>query len=313
MATTTTVNTTYAGEFAGDYISAALLSGNTLANSLISVKLNVAHKEVIKSLDYGSAIKDATCDWAAEGTITLDERVLEPRELQVNIQTCKKDYINDWEALQMGFGLNQTLPPKFSDFFIAKISADVAANTETSIWAGSSAVSGQFDGFEVHFADAAFAAAGGTSIAAIGGGIDSTNVIAEMGKVVDAIPSTLYAKADMTIYVSQNVARAYVRALGGFVATIGAAGVQNNGPMWYNGQTLSFEGVSVVVANGMSDNNMVAAQKSNLWFGTGLMNNMNEVRLIDMGDYDGSQNVRFVMRYTAGTQYGIAADIVWYG
>ena len=134
-----------------------------------------------------------------------------------------------------------------------------------------------------------------------------------MGKVVDAIPSTLYAKEDMTIYVSQNVARAYVRALGGFVATIGAAGVQNNGPMWYNGQTLSFEGVSVVVANGMSDNNMVAAQKSNLWFGTGLMNNMNEVRLIDMGDYDGSQNVRFVMRYTAGTQYGIAADIVWYG
>ena len=104
-----------------------------------------------------------------------------------------------------------------------------------------------------------------------------------------------------------------MRALGGFVATIGSNGIQGNGPMWYNGQTLSFEGVSVVVANGLPDNRMVAAQKNNLYFGTGLLSDHNEVKLIDMADIDGSQNVRFVMRYTAGVQYGIAADIVYYG
>ena len=38
MATTTSITTTYAGEFAGEYISAALLSGATLDNGLISVK-----------------------------------------------------------------------------------------------------------------------------------------------------------------------------------------------------------------------------------------------------------------------------------
>jgi hypothetical protein len=38
----------------------------------------------------------------------------------------------------------------------------------------------------------------------------------------------------------------------------------------------------------------------------------NEVKLIDMADLDGSQNVRVVMRFTAGIQYGIGSDIVYY-
>jgi len=38
----------------------------------------------------------------------------------------------------------------------------------------------------------------------------------------------------------------------------------------------------------------------------------NEVKLLDMADLDGSKNVRVVMRYTAGVQIGIGADIVYY-
>ena len=68
----------------------------------------------------------------------------------------------------------------------------------------------------------------------------------------------------------------------------------------------------LAVANGMSDNTMVAAEKSNLYFGTGLLSDQNEVKVIDMADIDGSQNVRVVMRFTAGVQYGIGSDIVLY-
>ena len=57
---------------------------------------------------------------------------------------------------------------------------------------------------------------------------------------------------------------------------------------------------------------MMAAQKSNLYFGTGLLADHNEVKVIDMADIDGSQNVRIVMRFTAGVQYGIGSDIVLY-
>jgi len=37
------------------------------------------------------------------------------------------------------------------------------------------------------------------------------------------------------------------------------------------------------------------------------------VKVLDMADLDGSDNVRFVMRYTAGVQFAIGSDIVTYG
>ncbi len=75
---------------------------------------------------------------------------------------------------------------------------------------------------------------------------------------------------------------------------------------------LSFDGVKLFVANGLGDNKAVAAQKSNLFFGTGLLSDHNEVKVIDMADLDGSQNVRVVMRFTSGVQYGIGSEIVLY-
>jgi hypothetical protein len=63
---------------------------------------------------------------------------------------------------------------------------------------------------------------------------------------------------------------------------------------------------------GLTANKIVAAQKENLFFGTGLLSDSQEVKLIDMSDIDGSQNVRVIMRYTASVQYGIGSDIVLY-
>ena len=314
MATTTNITTTYAGEFAGEYIGAALLSGSTLNQGLVTIKPNVKDKEVIKKVDYTSAIADASCDFTPTGQVDLTERILDPKELQVNLQLCKTPFQSDWEAESMGFSAHDNLPPKFSDFFIARVAADVAQATETAIWQGS-AGAGSFDGYSTLFADAQFATDGGTVVTPTA--ITPTNVIAELGKVVDGIPSALYGKEDMIIYVSQNVARAYVRALGGFGSFLNGennSGVNTQGTMWYaNGGQLSFDGVNIAIAHGLADNRMVAAQKSNLYFGTGLISDHNEVKLIDMADIDGSKNVRFVMRYTAGVQYGIASDIVYYG
>jgi hypothetical protein len=76
---------------------------------------------------------------------------------------------------------------------------------------------------------------------------------------------------------------------------------------------LNFQGINLAWCPGIPNNIMIAAQKSNLFFGTALMSDKNEVKVLDMADLDGSQNVRVIMRYTAGVQYGIASDIVVYG
>jgi hypothetical protein len=312
MPTNTSITTTYAGEFAGKYISAALLSASTIENGGIEVKPNIKYKEVIKKIATDDVLKNATCDFDPTSTVTLTERIIQPEEFQVNLQLCKKDFRSDWEAVQMGVSAFDSLPPSFADFLIAHVAAKVAQKNETNIWAGVNANAGEFDGLvTLMTADATVTDVVGASIGA--GGVTAANVITELGKVVDAIPATLYGKEDLYLYVSQNVARAYVRALGGFGASgLGAAGTNAQGTQWWNNGSLSFDGVKIFVANGLGSNYIVAAEKSNLYFGTGLLSDHNEVKVIDMADIDGSQNVRIVMRLTAGVQYGIGSDIVLY-
>ena len=311
MATSTTISTTYAGEFAGQYIAAALLEGSTIANGGITVKPNVKLKEVIKKVSVDDIVKNGTCDFDSTSALSLTERILTPKELQVNLQLCKKDFVQDWEAIQMGYCAYSDLPPSFSDFLIGHVAAKVAQRTENSIWTGLDATNGQFDGLtSLLAADALLPSANevtGTTITAL-------NVIDELGKIVDAIPSTIYGKEDLYIYVSQNIARAYVRALGGFgAAGLGANGVNAQGTQWWNNGALSFDGVKLFVANGLADNTAVAVEKSNIFFGTGLLSDHNLVKVLDMADLDGSQNVRVIMRFTAGVQYGVVEDIVTYG
>jgi len=306
MATTTSITTTYAGEFAGKYISAALLSGSTLSKELITIKPNVKYKEVMKKVATDDIVKNGTCDFTATSTLTLTERVLQPEEFQVNLQLCKKDFVSDWEAISMGYSAYSDLPASFSDFLLAHVSSKVAQRIETNIWAGANATEGQFDGFQTTLG------ADGDVNDVTATTVTSSNVIAQIGAVVDAIPSTVYGAEDLTIYAAPNVYRAYVRALGGFASNVGAAGTDSKGTQWFNGGALTFDGINIELAGGMGSDKMVAAEKSNLFFGTGLLSDTNEVKVIDMADIDGSQNVRVVVRFTAGIQHAIGGDIVLY-
>jgi hypothetical protein len=317
LATAVNITTTYAGEFAGEYIAAALLSASTIDDGGLTVKANIAYKEVIKKLATGSVVTAAGCDFNPNSSVTLTERIISPVELQVNLQLCKYDFVNDWEAQQMGYGLGQTLPPKFADFMIAHVAAEVAQNTEFCIWQGDTAAgtNNSFDGFEKLIA--ASAAAGeipaAQQVAAVAGGLTAGNIIDELSKVVDAIPAALYGKEDLFVYIGSKAAKLYVQALGGFAANgLGANGVNAQGTQWWNNGSLTVNGVKIFVCPGMSDNKMYAAQRSNLYFGTGILNDTNVVKVLDMADLDASNNVRMVMRFTSAVQFGISEDLVEY-
>ena len=304
------ITSTYAGEFSGKYIAAALLSADTLDKGLITVMPNIKFKSVIKKASTDDIVKDATCDFQTDqGTLTLTEKILQPEEFQVNLDICKKDLHSDWEAAQMGYSAFDSLPPNFSDFVLAHVAAKVADRTERNIWSGSTATSGQFDGFATLLAADTDLPAGQNIT---GTAVTAANVVDELGDVVDAIPTAVYGSEDLIIYAASNVIRAYTRALGGFQSGgQGANGYENKG----NNQSLGnlfFDGIPVVPARGAADDVIIAAEKSNLFFGTGLLNSdQNEVRVIDMAQTDGSQNVRVVMRFTSGVQYAQVTDIVY--
>jgi hypothetical protein len=303
------VTTTYAGEFAGKYIASALLSAQTLDNKYITIMPNVKFKSVIQKIAVDSIVNDASCDFTTSGTVALTERILEPKELQVNLSLCKQEFVDSWQALQLGYSAFDTIPATFTDFLVSYVGGKVAEATEESIWRGTTATNGQFGG--IYNALSSSVVAGGTNApitASLSGSIDSTNVLARLNNLVDAIPQTIYGKEDVLIYIPTNVAKAYQQALAG--GANGANGYNNQ--MNVGDKPMNFNGVALAWCPGLASSAMVAAQKSNLFFGTGLLSDYNEVKVLDMADLDGSQNFRIIMRYTAGTQYGIGSDIAIY-
>jgi len=310
-----TITSTYAGEAASGYIAAALLSANTLDKKLITIMPNVKFKSVIQKLDVSGIVQDASCDFTTSGSVAITEQVLTPKELQVNLLLCKQEFVDSWEALQLGFSAFDEIPKNFNDFLISYVGGKVAEATEESIWQGVNATNGQFGGFQTSLS-ASISAGGATAVLAaksgsitISGSVTSANVLDKLNSVVNTIPATVYGKPDVLLYVATDVARAYQQALAG--GAIGANGWNNQ--MNVGEKPFNFNGIEIVWCPGMSSSKIVAAQKSNLFFGTGLLSDYNEVKVLDMANIDGSQNYRIVMRYTGGTQFGIGQDIVFYG
>ena len=306
MATTTNISTTYTGQFSGKYIAAALLSAPTLDKEYITIKPNIKYKEVIKKYSNDNAIFDAQCDFTATSTVTLTETILTPDEFQVNLQLCKKDFRSDWEAIEMGISVFDNLPASFTEFMIGQVAAQVAAQTESNIWTGSGVPSGQFQSFDSLFRANGSGVISG-SLATSGSITGSSTVIAALQGVVDLIPTSVYGKEDLGIYVSTATMKAFQTAVAGGSAYA-------NG---YNNQTviglkpMDFQGIPLLHCPGLPATAVVAAQKSNLFFGTALLSDRNEVKVLDMADLDGSQNVRIIMRYTAGVAFGFGPDIVY--
>jgi len=313
----TSITTSYVGEFAGKYVAASLLSAPTIEKGGVTVLPNVRYKQVLQKVADANLVRNATCNFTDASTITLTERVLTVKDLQVNLELCKADYFQTWQAAELGFSNFKELPKSFADFMIARVGERVAANIETAFWTGSSLTTGSFDGISTQVALDPNLPVAQEIAAAV---ITSSNIVAELGKIVDAMPATLYGNPNLRIYLSTNMAKAYVRALGGFATVSGTVanvtpgtGVNNQSTTWYNQGALSFDGVEIFWAPGLAATTAIATTTDNLFFGTSVLSDLNEVKVIDMADMDGSQNVRMIMRFVGGAQYGAVEDVVTYG
>jgi hypothetical protein len=299
MAFTTTSN--FAGKAAGFYISAALKASNSL--DYLTLIENIKYKSNIQAMNNTvSAVADATCDFTGAGTLALTEKVLEPKNLQINLDLCKSTLLDSWEALQMRAGAGAPPPASFDDYVISYMGEIIAQATEESIWDGT-AVAGKFNGFNGAVTGLLLPGVDATVVqdAATGAYVPG-NIIANLQGAVQAIPAAVLGKEDLHIYMNQTTYQAYISA----VSTLGYVNAYN-----MNGDYVPmFEGYKIAVCNGMTTNEVVIAQKSNMFFGTDLVSDATRITLMDMAALDGSDNMRMVARYSAGVQTGTGADIV---
>jgi hypothetical protein len=289
----------YAGKAAAGFMSASLLSGETLAKGYLTVLPNVAFKVNLNNFNLAAAaVADATCDFTSAGDVTYVEKALAPKRLQVNRALCKNDWLSTWAGANMRAGLDGTLQSDFATYLISYAGSLVGQQVEKSIWQGAAGNSGEFDGFQ-----ALLTADGGADVAAVGGGITAANVIAEIGKVRDGIADAVYGQDDLCIFMGTAAFKHYISAQA-------ALGYLNQ---YHAGVTESnFEGIPIKWCPGMAANVMVAGRKSNLFFATDLEGDLTEVKLLDQTMVDGSDNVNLVMKFNAGVGYSTRADIVLY-
>lgn len=301
MAFTTTSN--FSGKAAGFYISAALKEAKSL--DFLNVIENIKFKSNIQRMAGSSVVADATCDFTGAGTLALTEKVLEPKNLQINLDLCKSTLLDSWEALQMRAGAGAPPPASFDDYVISYMGEIIAQATEESIWEGT-AVAGKFNGFLGAATGYLLPGVDATVVqSTASAAYDAANIIANLQTLTADMAANISAvlrKEDLHIYMSPKTYALYISA----VSTLGYVNAYN-----MNGDYEPvFEGYKIAVCPGMADNQLVAAQKSNLFFGTDLLSDHTRITLMDMAQLDGSDNMRLVARYSAGVQTGVGADIV---
>ena len=293
----------FAGEKASGYLYPAILAANTIGSGIVTTHENIKYKLNVRNLATTGFLANATCDFTSTGEVALSDVVLEPKELQVNIELCKANFRTQWESLEMrGAITGQEIPASFQEFFIQKNLELIAKDFEVAVWQGTTGA-GSFEGLEAKLAANAAVIDVNNSATPL----SAANILAELAKVYDAIPNEVYVAEDVKIIIPISAAKFYQQALAAVGSDAGYLAQSTVGA-----KPLNYQGIDLVVANGLSNNKMVAARTSDLHFGTNVLTDLAEVRVIDMAETDGSDNVRFVARMTGGTQVTNGSNIVYY-
>jgi len=308
MAQPTITGSTFAGKAAGFYISAALKEAKSI--DFLTLMENVKFKSVLQRMSHGAdgsgngVVRNSTCDFTGAGKLELTEKVLQVKDLQVNMDLCSLNLLSSWEALEMRAGAGAPPPASFDDYVISYIGEIIANHAENNIWTGTGATNGEFEGF-LTATTGAFAVDGTVHADTATAPYSVTNIIDNLQALTAAMAANLNSaltKDDMHIYMNAKTYALYISA----VSTLGYVNAYN-----MNGDYQPvFEGYKIAVCPGMPNNEMVAAERSNLYLGADLVSDTTRINLLDMSQLDGSSNLRLVCKYAMGVQLGIGTDIV---
>jgi hypothetical protein len=297
------VTSNYAGKAFGQYISAALKEAKSLEG--LTVLENIKYKENIRKMAGSSLVADATCDFTDAGTLAITESVLEPKNLQINVDLCKKTLLSGFESEEMKAGAFNRTAPTFDQYVLSYFGELIADSVENSIWSGADATAGEFEGF-LTATTGAFAVNGNVvqtdNTGGAGTAYTAANIISNLQTLVAGIPANVYGRDDLRIYMNMKTYRFYISA----ISTLGYVNAYS-----MNGDYIPvFEGITIQPCPGMPDDQLVAAETSNLFYGTDLLSDDTNIKMLDMTSLDGSDNMRVVAKFSGGVQVGIGADAV---
>jgi len=295
------ITTGYAGESAGVYLSAALKQAQSLEG--LTIYENIKYKRTLQVGSHtDSLIGAANCNFTESGTLVLSDKVLTPVNMQINVELCKNDVLADWQAAQMRAGANNSdFSNDFTAFVMSYLAGHIGQHVENNIWTGAASSAGQFEGFLT--ATTGILTADSSVLTATKTGVfTAANIIENMSKALQASPDALFGSSNLRMYLGTAAYRFYLEA----ISTLGFAQLYNMNDDY----SPLFNGVAIELCPGMPADHIVVAENTNLFFGTDLISDQTEIRMLDMSNLDGSDNVRVVAKFSGSVQSGVGSDIV---
>lgn len=293
-------NTTYTGKDTDGFFSVALLTGDTKSK----VRLVPNAKSTVKmgSLNLGSILQADGCTLEGVGDYTLAQKALDVCDIAVKVPICAKDYEANYlsESLRAGSNQDENFPEGFMGYLLELVAQQISKETEALFWQGDTAGSpaSLCDGLLKKFV----ADSNVIDVAAASPALSKDNIISEIGRVYDAVPDTISDKGNVVIFISPKAAKYYRQAL---VEANPALIAYNNGDF-----TLRYIDVELVVSPGLPANDMVAAEPMNLWYGTDLVSDEKEIRIVT--DPVNPKQSYIITSFKWGVNYGVGQEIVYY-
>jgi len=298
MATTVTVTSNYAGKEAGEIVGQAFKEADTIAKGFVTVFPNVNFKLNLRKIVLTGGKREYTCGHVPAGAITLSEKVLEPKKFKDDFEICKEDFRAQWSEETMGASAhNDNAPKDIMDAIMVEKLAQTAEELDDNIWNGDATNADEFDGFlKLFLADAEVVDVD------LASPVTEANIEANLKLALAAIPVELRRKS-LKIGVSSDIFQIYTFFLISKGLANGLGGDANTG--------MKIGKYTLEEINGLPAETIVIAEPKQLIFGTGLLADHNEVRLVDQDDTLLNGKIIGTMVYNAGVQYYNGAEIVW--
>lgn len=290
---------------AGIILSEMIMGGKMLQGNYVG-NIFTAIKDTL-NITYGSSdsglIQAYSCDFADGSSITLTDKVLAPVKFSVMEEMCIDSLEQLWQAEQMSAGMaNSDMPPTLLDFVANHVARKASAQIDTQIFVGTGTT--QVNGFYTR------AKADGSTVKVSGGttsALTKSTIIAALEGVYDALSVNAFANNDVKIFISNKAYGFYTQALGALGIY---SGLRSTDPSVIGTKLFWDERVEVVPVVGLSQNQGFASSASNLFLGTDLESDANNVSVIDMRGTTGDRKFRVRMDYKIDSNYADSAAVV---
>lgn len=128
-------DTTYAGTVASYMITRAVVGADTIEKGCIYVKDGIKKKHTIPRIEVADFMQKRAATPVSKGTVTVDGKVLEPRDLMLYYEFNPRDYEEHWYAEQLKPKLlERDLPQTAEAFMVMQQMKRLNEFFENAIW-----------------------------------------------------------------------------------------------------------------------------------------------------------------------------------